>query len=266
MGTTKQIESVSSVLKVFGILQALGEQQEIGITDIAQRLMMSKSTVYRFLQTMKTAGYVSQEGDSEKYSLTLKLFELGSKALEHVDMIALADRQMRSITKKTGEALHLGAFDDDAIIYIHKIDSRYNLRMYSRIGRRNPLYSTAIGKVLLAYRPEDEVRQILKNIEFIAHTQHTLKNLDAFIEELAKVRQEAVGEDCEEQEEGLRCLAVPVFDRFGVVIAGMSISFPTIRFDIARRDEYIAMLHEAAATLSSQLGYHDYPSYHHVTA
>lgn len=79
----KQPDSVSSVLKVFGILQALGEEREIGITELSQRVMMSKSTVYRFLQTMKSLGYVAQEGESEKYSLTLKLFELGARAAEH---------------------------------------------------------------------------------------------------------------------------------------------------------------------------------------
>lgn len=263
MGVSKQVESVSSVLKVFGILQALGEQKEIGITEIAQRLMMSKSTVYRFLQTMKSAGYVSQEGDSEKYALTLKLFELGSKALEHVELIALADRQMRKISEKTGEALHLGALDEDSIIYIHKIDSSYNLRMHSRIGRRNPLYSTGIGKVLLAYRDEQFVRDTLQDVEFIAHTENTLSNVDQLLTELITVREQAVGEDCEEQEEGLRCLAVPVFDRFGTVTAGLSISFPTIRFEEKRRDEYVEMLQSSAAILSEQLGYHNYPK--HVT-
>ena len=78
----KQPDSVSSVLKVFGILQALGEEREIGITELSQRVMMSKSTVYRFLQTMKSLGYVAQEGESEKYSLTLKLFERRARAAE----------------------------------------------------------------------------------------------------------------------------------------------------------------------------------------
>ena len=152
----KQPDSVSSVLKVFGILQALGEEREIGITELSQRVMMSKSTVYRFLQTMKTLGYVAQEGESEKYSLTLKLFELGARALQNVDLIRSADIQMREISRLTKETIHLGALDEDSIVYIHKIDSMYNLRMYSRIGRRNPLYSTAIGKVLLAWRDRDE--------------------------------------------------------------------------------------------------------------
>lgn len=162
----KQPDSVSSVLKVFGILQALGEEREIGITELSQRVMMSKSTVYRFLQTMKTLGYVSQEGESEKYSLTLKLFELGARALQNVDLIRSADIQMRELSRLTKETVHLGALDEDSIVYIHKIDSMYNLRMYSRVGRRNPLYSTAIGKVLLAWRDRDEVKQILDGIEY----------------------------------------------------------------------------------------------------
>ena len=169
----KQPDAVSSVMKVFGILQALGDEREIGITELSQRVMMSKSTVYRFLQTMKALGYVSQEGETEKYALTLKLFELGAKSLQNVDLIRSADVQMRELSNRTRETIHLGALDEDGIVYIHKIDAMYNLRMYSRIGRRNPLHSTAIGKVLLAWRDRDEVAQILSQIEFTRSTEHT---------------------------------------------------------------------------------------------
>ena len=93
-------DSVSSVLKVFAILQALGEEKVIGVTELSLRIMMSKSTVYRFLQTMKTLGYVSQEGETDKYSLNLKLFELGAKALENQDLIKLADEQMYRLGRR----------------------------------------------------------------------------------------------------------------------------------------------------------------------
>lgn len=199
----KQPDSVSSVLKVFGILQALGEEREIGITELSQRVMMSKSTVYRFLQTMKTLGYVAQEGESEKYSLTLKLFELGARALQNVDLIRSADIQMREISRLTKETIHLGALDEDSIVYIHKIDSMYNLRMYSRIGRRNPLYSTAIGKVLLAWRDRDEVMQILEGVEYKRSTERTITSTEALLSVLDQVREQGYGEDNEEQEEGL---------------------------------------------------------------
>ncbi|WP_318587446.1 DNA-binding transcriptional regulator KdgR [Enterobacter hormaechei] len=256
----KQPDSVSSVLKVFGILQALGEEREIGITELSQRVMMSKSTVYRFLQTMKSLGYVAQEGESEKYSLTLKLFELGgARALQNVDLIRSADIQMRELSRLTKETIHLGALDEDSIVYIHKIDSMYNLRMYSRIGRRNPLYSTAIGKVLLAWRDREEVKQILDGVEYKRSTDRTITSTDELLSVLDNVREQGYGEDNEEQEEGLRCIGVPVFDRFGVVIAGLSISFPTLRFSEERLHEYVAILHTAARKISEQMGYNDYP-------
>mgnify|MGYP001046087794 FL=1 len=254
----KQPDAVSSVMKVFGILQALGEERDHGITELAQRVMMSKSTVYRFLQTMKTLGYVTQEGESEKYSLTLKLFELGAKALQNVDLIRSADVQMRELSRLTKETIHLGALEEDSIVYIHKIDSLYNLRMYSRIGRRNPLHTTAIGKVLLAGRDRAEVNEILKEVEFKRSTANTIVTREALIEVLDQVKVQGFGEDNEEQEEGLRCIAVPVFDRFGVVIAGLSISFPTIRFSEEAKSDYVAMLHRAARALSAEMGYHHY--------
>ena len=260
MEKATQPEAVSSVLKVFNILQALSEQKEIGVSELSQRLMMSKATTYRFLQTMKTMGYVAQEGEADKYSLTLKLFELGAKSLEYVDLIALADKEMRYISEQTNEALHLGALDENAIIYIHKIDSGYNLRMQSRIGRRNPLYSTAIGKVLLSEREESFVRKALADVEFIKHTDKTVADVDQLLEELVMVRELHFAEDNEEQEPGLRCIAAPIYDRFGHIIAGLSISFPTIRFDEARMEYYVGLLHRAGKNISEQLGYHDYPA------
>lgn len=254
MEKTTQPESVSSVLKVFSILQTLGEQKNIGVSDLSQRLMMSKATTYRFLQTMKTLGYVTQEDEADKYSLTLKLFELGAKSLEYVDLITLADKEMRLISEQTNEALHLGALDDNSIMYIHKIDSNYNLRMQSKIGRRNPLYSTAIGKVLLAARDEDFIRKILSDVAFIKHTDQTIDNIEQLLAELAVVREQHYAEDNEEQEPGLRCIAAPIYDRFGVVIASISISFPTIRFNIEKMPYYVKLLQDAGEKVTIQLG------------
>lgn len=260
MDKPTQPEAVSSVLKVFSILQALGEQKEIGVSELSQRLMMSKATTYRFLQTMRTLGYVSQEEEADRYSLTLKLFELGAKSLEDVDLINLADKEMRLISEQTNEALHLGALDENGIIYIHKIDSNYNLRMQSKIGRRNPLYSTAIGKVLLSAKDETFIREALSDVEFIKHTEKTLENVEQLLSELEVVKKNHYAEDNQEQEPGLRCIAAPIYDRFGEIIAGLSISFPTIRFDEKRMPYYVGLLHQAGKNISSQLGYQDYPA------
>ncbi|PJG83604.1 DNA-binding transcriptional regulator KdgR [Caviibacterium pharyngocola] len=254
-----QPEAVSSVLKVFGIIEALAEQKDIGITDLAQRLMMSKSTTYRFLQTMKTLGFVSQEGETDKYGLTLKLFEIGAKSLEYVDLITLANKEMSVIAKQTNETLHLGMLEGNEIIYLHKIDSNYSLRMHSRIGRRNPLYSTAIGKVLLSDYESDEIHKILQDVVFVKHTDKTLENVAQLEQELDRVRVQHYAEDNEEQEPGLRCIAAPVYNRFGKIIAGISISLPTIRFKEEQLPELVRLLQTAGRNVSEQLGFHDYP-------
>ncbi|GAU05687.1 DNA-binding transcriptional regulator KdgR [Burkholderia stabilis] len=254
-GAAEKADSVAAVGKVFTILAALGDRREIGISELSQQLGMSKTTVHRFLQTLKTLGYVAQEGETDRYRLTIRLFELGSKALESVDLVREADLEMRRIGQLTREAVHLGAFDEDAIIYIHKIDAEYGLRMQSRIGRRNPLYSTAIGKVLLAWMSPDEARAVLAGIEFRKSTAKTLSSADAVMSILPHVRQQGYGEDNEEQEDGLMCLAVPVFDRFGRVIAGLSISFPTMRCGADTKAHYIALLMESGRAISERLGY-----------
>ncbi|MDV7103717.1 DNA-binding transcriptional regulator KdgR [Vibrio sp. TH_r3] len=259
MEKSTQPEAVSSVLKVFSILQALGDQKEVGVSDLSQRLMMSKSTTYRFLQTMKTLGYVSQQGEADKYSLTLKMFELGSKSLEYVDLVSLAEKEMRHLSEKTNETIHLGTLDHGSIVYIHKIDSSYSLRMHSRVGRRNPLHTTAIGKVLLAERDEAFVRNEFIDVEFVKSTENTLENVEQLIDELKIVRAQHYGEDNEEQEPGLRCFAAPIYDRFGNVIAAVSISFPTIRFDENNLSNYVALLHQAGKNISEALGFEDYP-------
>jgi IclR family KDG regulon transcriptional repressor len=253
-------ESASSIGRVFAILGALGDAGQIGISELSQRLGLSKTTVHRVLQTLRALGYVAQEVETDRYRLTIRLFELGAKALESVDLVREADVEMRRIAQATREAVHLGAFAEDAIVYIHKIDSDYGLRMQSRIGRRNPLYSTAIGKVLLAWMTPADARQVLSHVVFRKSTPRTLANADAVLGILPRVREQGYGEDNEEQEEGLQCIAVPVFDRFGQVVAGLSISFPTMRCGADTKPHYIALLREAGGAISARLGYQPDPA------
>lgn len=227
------------------------------MSDIAQQLDLSKTTVHRLLQSLKVLGYVDQEHDTDHYHLTMRMFELGAKALENTDLIKEADSIMREIGKATRETVHLGTLDEDTIVYIHKIDSEYGLRMASRIGGRNPIYSTAIGKVLLAWMPEAQSSKIARSLNYKKSTDNTLANADELIALLPVVKQQGFGEDREEQENGLYCIAVPIFDRFGRVIAGLSISFPLARCDDEHtKAEYTALLKAGSEKLSAKLGYH----------
>jgi len=259
IGDSKQPESVAAVLKVFAILNALGERADIGITELSVRLAMPKATVYRFLQTMKSLGYVRQEADSERYGLGMRMFELGSKALTSPDLVDLSKHHMQMLADATGETVHLGSLIDSEIIYIHKVDSRHMLGMYSRIGRRAPLHCTAIGKVLMAWEHPERRDRILDGAEFKRFRDKTITTRPAFLAELEQVKKQGFGEDREEFDDHIRCLGVPIFDRLGQPIAGMSVSFPTFRFDAEKAPEVVRMLQAASRDISAKLGCTQYP-------
>ncbi|KQY88542.1 MULTISPECIES: DNA-binding transcriptional regulator KdgR [Roseateles] len=259
IGDSKQPESVAAVLKVFAILNALGERSDIGITDLSVRLAMPKATVYRFLQTMKGLGYVRQEADSERYGLAMRMFEIGAKALPSPELVDLAKHHMQMLADATGETVHLGSLIDSEIIYIHKVDSRHMLGMYSRIGRRAPLHCTAIGKVLMAWEHPERRDRILDGATFTRFRDKTITERPAFLAELETVRAQGFGEDREEFDDHIRCLGVPIFDRLGQPIAGMSVSFPTFRFDVEKAPEVVRMLQTASKDISEKLGCTRYP-------
>ncbi|WP_271007762.1 DNA-binding transcriptional regulator KdgR [Paucibacter sp. B51] len=255
----KQPESVAAVLKVFAILQALSERSETGISELSVRLAMPKATVYRFLQTMMTLGYVRQQADSERYGLSMKAFELGAKALQYPDLVDLAKHHMQMLADKTGETVHLGTLIDSEIIYVHKIDSRHTLGMYSKIGRRAPLHCTAIGKVLMAWEHPERRDRILDSAEFKRFRDKTIVERGPYLAELERVRAQGYGEDREEFDDHIRCLGIPIFDRLNQPIAGMSISFPTFRYDEEKAPEIIAMLTTASRDISTRLGCTKFP-------
>ncbi|WP_434355368.1 DNA-binding transcriptional regulator KdgR [Parasalinivibrio latis] len=259
MTSIKQPESVSSVLKIFGILQAISEERDIGISDLSQKVMMSKSTVYRFLQTMKTLGIVSQEGDSDKYSMTLKLFELGSKALEHVNLIDLADYEMRKISDKYGESIQLGTLDGDSVVYLHNINASFSLGVQSKIGYRVPSYSSSIGKVFLASKDDQEIKHLFEENEKSKMLNSETIDLGGLLKDLSSVRELGFGEENEDREAGLRSLAVPIYDRFNSVVAGLCISYPSVRYSESVRREYLSSIRDAAERISKKLGCTGYP-------
>jgi IclR family KDG regulon transcriptional repressor len=189
----------------------------------------------------------------------MKVYELGTKALQFPELVDLAKNPMQTLADKTGETVHLANLIDSEIIYLHKVDSSHTLGMYSRIGRRAPLHCTAIGKVLMAWEDPDRRNRILAGAEFKRFRDTTIVDRAAFEEELVRVKAQAYGEDREEFEDHVRCVGVPIFDRLNRPVAGMSISFPTFRYDPARAQEVIAMLRDASRDISARLGCTSFP-------
>lgn len=256
---SKQPDSVAAVLRVFSILTALSERKDTSVTELSVRLAMPKATVYRFLQTMKSLGFVHQESESERYGLTMKLFDVGAKAIQHLDLVELAKPQMQILSEKTSETIHLGILVDGEVIYINKVDAKYTLGMYSRVGKRAPIHVTALGKALMAWETPERRDAIMAGMHYTRFRPNSAVGPEQFLEELERTRQRKYGIDDQEFEEHVICMSAPIFDHWNSVVAGLSVSFPEFRFDPARKEEYAAMIVDASRAVSLALGCSAYP-------
>jgi len=247
-------KQLSSVSRTLGILEHLSAYRKINLERLAEETGLPKPTLYRFLITLVDLGYVYRD-TNDQYSLTLRMFSIGSKGLAHMDLTEVARPIAEELGEKLRETVHMGILDGDMAMYILKIESRYTIRMYSRVGKRIPLYCTAIGKILLSEMEEPAFGQLIRNMEFVPFTRRTIANSSQLQTELALVKTQGYAQDLEEHEDGVRCIAVPIRDYTGSIIAGMSISWPTFRFSEEAKNQYIVDLKASASSISSLLGY-----------
>ncbi|MBU1174987.1 MAG: DNA-binding transcriptional regulator KdgR [Alphaproteobacteria bacterium] len=263
-GAHNKTENVAAALKVFGVLEALVEAKKASLGDIAQRAMTSKATAHRILHTMTELGYVAQDPDTERYYVTLSLFSLAARSLSgQSDLLRVADQAMGKLSRATGESINLGVMDrrEQLVTYVHKYDSIHNLSMTSTLGLRNPLHSTSLGKALLAWRDEAEIRDRLSHSKMEKIAPNTITDRNALFDQLMQIRRRGYAEEIEESEAGVRCMAAPILDHLGKSVAAISISFPLFRFDEGRKAEYVALLLASGAEASTALGFvEEYPA------
>lgn len=247
---------IQSVQRSLRILDLFNEHTtELKITDISERMELHKSTVHSLLKTLQESRYIDQNPENGKYRLGMKLVERGNLVISTLDIRQLAKKYLIDLSLKTGQTCHLGILDGDAGVYIDKEEGERSVIRYSRIGRRIPLHSTAIGKVLLSLQKPEKKMELLDGYDYTQPTQNTIKNENEFLEELEKVRQQGFAMDNEENELGVRCIAVPIKNEHTQVLAALSISTLLSSVNDQKLDEYIHLLKQMGQELSNQVRY-----------
>jgi DNA-binding IclR family transcriptional regulator len=254
------IGSRDPVLRALTVLEVLArEGREMGVTDLAQKLHLNKSTVHRLLQSMVAAGFVVRGKQEGEYRASIKLCELGSLVLDSLDLRNEASPHLKQLAESTGETVHLVILDDCHGVYIDKVDGPSTIRMVSRIGRRIPLYCTAVGKTLLAGLPADErddmLRRTLAAYDYRRFTPNTVADVASLIAHLDRVAAQGYALDCEENEEGVTCVAAPIRDHEGRVVAACSVSGPTFRLGASHMEAIISAVVATTCEISRSLGY-----------
>jgi DNA-binding IclR family transcriptional regulator len=252
---SKKRTRLSSVANSLRLIKAFSEDQyEIGISELAKRLGLAKSTVHRLASTLLDQGMLEQNAGDGKYRLGLALFELGTLVRRQMDFTAEARPFLRTLMEKTGETVHLAILDHDSVLYIITHESKQALRMGSKVGTRVPVHSTAVGKTLLAFQPEEALTRIIA-LGLPASAPNTLVDEKALRRELALVRVKNYAVDDEESEVGLRSIAAPIRSYSGNVVAAISIAGPVHRMTRKMLLGWVRELVEAADAVSLRLGW-----------
>lgn len=250
------ISTVQSVDRTIKIIEVLSEHRDgLGLTDLGNIVGMHKSTVHRLLQTLIYNGYVKQNPQNQHYHLTIKMFELGSRVIDGMDLHKIARPYLESLRDLTNEVVHLVIPDGTDIIYIDKVESNNSIRMHSRIGARSPLYSTSAGKAMMAYMPESKVKEIWFASDIIQRTPNTVVEYSQLLKVLEQVRENGYALDEEENEPNIRCIGAPIFNYHGNVVGAVSISGPTMRVTLEAIETFKEHILKYTLLISRELGY-----------
>lgn len=250
-----QSEGLKSLRRATRVLECFSlDKPRLSLTEIARKVDLPLSTTHRLLATLRTAGLVEQAGDRELYRLGLKLLELGSTVLANMEVHREALAFIEELVRETGETVHLGVFDGTRVVSIEKIESTRGLASHVTIGKGAPAYCTGVGKALLAFQPDEVIGQVCR-FGLSRFTPQTITDPRILRRELAQVRKQGYAIDNSEHHADVRCIAAPIRNHAGEVIASLSVSGPATRITKCRIAPLATRVREVALKLSARLGY-----------
>ncbi len=261
-GEAKPNNFVQAIERVSFILDTLGQKpQGTSIRDLSVRVHLPKATTHRLLSSLQYLGYVRQDPKTRNYFLGFKLVELGNLLLGQLDLRREAEPFLAELAERTKETVHLVVLDQNEIVYIDKVETSQSpggLKMASRIGSRNPAHCCAVGKVLLAHVPEEELKEFIRVKGLPRRTENTITDPARFREHLQMVRARGYALDEEENEEGIRCVGAPVYNDSGKPVAAISLSVPAFRIPKKSVQEALEKaVMETARQISRRLGFRE---------
>ncbi|NSC23613.1 IclR family transcriptional regulator [Streptomyces albus subsp. chlorinus] len=229
-----------TVDRALSILPLLAEGPA-NLDQVAARLQVHKSTALRLLRTLHEHGLVYRQPD-QRYRLGARLFALAQEAVENLDIREIAHPHLAELNAACGHTVHLAVYEkytEDQVLYIDKVESRYPVRMYSRIGKPVAITVAAVAKVLLADLPEPERRAVAERLDYPRYTPRSTPDATAFLAELATVREQGWATDLGGHEESINCVGAPIRGAEGRVVAAMSVSAPNV---VVSADELLSLL------------------------
>lgn len=249
---------INSILRAGKLLKCFSRGNgNYKMSALAAQLGLDRSTTYRLLLSLEKCGLVEKDPKTGEYSLGVTALEIGSAYLGRTDLIQIAKPIMAELALKAKETVNLAVLSDTEILYVDKVDSPRSVGVMSKVGQRNPVHCTALGKAFLAFLPKEEQTRILNSIALKPLTPRTITSKSRLVEELRIVRKQGYALDRREIEEDVECIGAPIRNHLGGVIASLSISGPQKKIHTPQKKFYIDAIVSAAAQISSKLGFNE---------
>lgn len=256
-GLTKSKYAIQSLIAALDVMESFitRNQGQRGVTEIARETGLNKSRVFRILDTLVQRGYVVQDPTSLKYSLGPACLRLGEAYRSHLDLTRIAREAMEAIAEESGDASHLLALAGDRAVTLDIKRGKHLLQASETVGEAFPLYIGSGPRILLAYQPKARRAELIKEMSLEVHTANTTTDRDELQRELALIREQGYWVSKDDYEWGIYAVGAPIREKSGRVIAAISLTTPEVRHSETRQQENIDLVIEAAARISSTLGY-----------
>jgi IclR family KDG regulon transcriptional repressor len=240
--------------KTLNILDLFNEKgKELTPAEIRKSLDLNKSTIFRILNILVHAGYLEKNSVTLKYRSGFKLYHLGSLVEDRSEIRNIAHPFLEELTEKCDETVHLVVLDQGEALYLDKLEGKKAIRVVSKVGWRLPTHCSGVGKVLLAFLPDETVREIIQQKGLKRFTNNTITDIVTLKIELARIRKQGYAIDNEEIEVGLKCIAAPLKYSKGEAIAAISISGPKERFSGIEMKRLIPLVKSTSERISDVL-------------
>jgi DNA-binding IclR family transcriptional regulator len=245
-----------AVERALTMLETVAQSSEgLSNAEISRRLKIPKSSASYILRTLESRGYFARDSESGKYRVGLKILNLSRGALGGIDVRGVALPIMRRLMQQTSLTCHLAVLDGPEAVYIEKVEPETFIRMDTWVGRRMRVHATSVGKAIVAHIPQQELEQILRKSGMEKRTAKTITTLPRLLKELEQVRDQGHAVDDEENNLGARCVAAPIFDDHGVIVASIGLSGTTQQVSPQTMPHIVEALKNAARHISMGMGY-----------
>ncbi|TRW97790.1 IclR family transcriptional regulator [Paracoccus sp. M683] len=253
-GAAQAPATVQALDRALDMLDLLARSNGLTLSEIAEAMDQSPSTVHRLLTTLAGRGMAESDMATQAWHIGPATFRLGSAFMRRSGIVERARPILRALMEDTGETANLGILNGDAVLFVSQVETQETIRAYFPPGTRSPLHASGIGKALLAFGRPAALRALLDGPALQGFTDRTLVTPDALREDLNRIRHRGFSVDDEERSRGMRCVAAPVFDLTGEAVAGISVSGPAHRVGAEHIKTLGAAVMAAAADLTQALG------------